>query len=447
MSLGTRRSPRAGRRQQRRPIVSAVAGLIVIVAIAAFVWIAENSYNGLPFISYRTVYASVPNIGHLQLHDQVEISGVRVGQVLATSARGGHALVELQLQGVGPLPSDTRVIVRAEGLLGTRYVQIVPGTSRTMLPDGATITENGPQTYYQGVPETLDLLNARTRGALGETLRGLGEGLLGRGRQLGGAIQSGPPSGVNFDLVANSILGRPGAAARLLPATNSGVQALDAARNDLAGLLGPAATTMQALIDKRTRFDQALAVAPSTLSAVDAGLGAPAQRLLAALRSFGGAAGSVLPDAPGALRATAMLLAAAPQPLGKTRLALDAVPSAVPAALHILGSLAPDLTPLRNGFNWASGPVANLSAHGCDVYTWGEAWKSVLGQGTAPGGGLGLLTGFRVGVLTQGTQALGDYIPTGAYPDENPYKTPCQYEPGKTYTLPSLSTILGGAVP
>jgi hypothetical protein len=60
---------------------------------------------------------------------------------------------------------------------------------------------------------------------------------------------------------------------------------------------------------------------------------------------------------------------------------------------------------------------------------------------------LGPLTAFRVGVLTQGTQALGDYLHTQSYPDENPYKTPCKYLPGKTYGLPSLNTLLGGALP
>jgi virulence factor Mce-like protein len=427
--------------------VGVTAGLVVLALIGGFIWVAENSYNGLPFISYRTLYASVPNIGHLQLHDQVEIGGVRVGQVLSTTTRGGQAVVELQLQGVGPLPSDTRVIVRAEGLLGTRYAEIVPGTRASPLPNGATITESGPNTYYQGVPETLDLFDAKTRGGLGQMLRGLGEGLLGRGEQLNTAIQAGPPSGVHFNSVAYSILSRPGAAARLLPSTDAGVQALDAARNDIAGMLAPGATTLQAFVDKRTPVDDALSIAPGTLTAVDGGLGAPAQRLLASLRTLGSAADQVLPAAPRALMATTRLLRAAPQPLGNTRLVLDVVPSAAPATLQILGSLSPDLKPLLDGFNWAIGPVSSLAQHGCDVYTWGEAWKSVLGQGTSPGGGLGPLTAFRVGVLTQGTQLLGNYLHTQSYPDENPYKTPCKYLPGKTYGLPSLNTLLGGALP
>jgi phospholipid/cholesterol/gamma-HCH transport system substrate-binding protein len=424
-----------------------IAGVIVVAAIAGFVWIAENAYNGLPLIGYRTLYASVPNIGHLLLHDQVEISGVRVGQVLSSSTRGSHAVAELQLQGVGPLPTDTRVIVRAEGLLGTRYAEIVPGTSKTMLPDGATITESGSNAYYQGVPDTLDLFDAKTRGALGQMLRGLGEGLLGRGEQLNRAIQAGPPSGVHFNSVAYSILSRPGAAASLLPSTDAGMQALDGARTDIAGMLGPGATALQAFVDKRTAFDDALAAAPSTLAAIDSGLSAPAQRLLGSLRTLGNAADEVLPTAPTALTVATQLLKAAPQPLHKTRLALDVVPTAVPATLQILSSLSPDLKPLEEGFNWAVGPVGSLAQHGCDVYTWGEAWKSVLGQGTSPGGGLGPLTAFRVGVLTQGTQALGDYLHTQSYPDENPYKTPCKYVPGKTYTITSPNTLLGGAVP
>jgi ABC-type transporter Mla subunit MlaD len=128
-----------------------ITGLVVTAAILAFVYFAEQSYNGLPFISYRTLYASVPNIGHLQLHDPVQIAGVRVGQVLSTDTRNGRALVQLQLQGVGPLPVDTQVYVRANGLLGARDAEIVPGKRKQLLADGATIS-GGTNTYYQGVP-------------------------------------------------------------------------------------------------------------------------------------------------------------------------------------------------------------------------------------------------------------------------------------------------------
>jgi ABC-type transporter Mla subunit MlaD len=124
-----------------------------MVVVVAFIWLAENAYNGLPFLSYRTLYVSVPNIGHLQRHDPVDIAGVRVGQVVSTATRNNQAVVKLQLQGVGPLPADSRVVVRALGLLGERYVELDPGSSRRTIPNNGTIVEHNQSTsYYAGIP-------------------------------------------------------------------------------------------------------------------------------------------------------------------------------------------------------------------------------------------------------------------------------------------------------
>ena len=262
MSPRPGRSRRSPRRREARPVVVVLIGLLVSAAIGGFIWIAEESYNGLPFISYRSLYASLPNIGHLQTHDEVQIAGVKVGQVLRTSTRNGRALVELQLTHVKPLPVDTQVLVRDNGLLGDRDVELVPGTSKKLLVNGATVSGSASD-YYPSLPDTLDLFDAKTRGALGQMIGGLGEGVLGRGTQLNQAIHVGPPSGANLNTVAYSILSRPGAAARLLPATDAGVTALDNARNDLAEMFAPAATTLQAFIDERTPFDSAISQAPS----------------------------------------------------------------------------------------------------------------------------------------------------------------------------------------
>jgi phospholipid/cholesterol/gamma-HCH transport system substrate-binding protein len=419
-------------------------GLVVSVAIVGFVYFAEQSYNGLPFISYRTLYASLPNIGHLQLHDPVQIAGARVGQVLSTNTKNGRALVELQLTGVKPLPIDTQVYVRANGLLGARDAEIVPGKSKQLLPDGATIT-GGTNTYYQGVPETLDLFDQKTRGALGQMIGGLGQGVLGRGQQLNDAIHVGPPSGANFNTVVNGILARPGAAARLLPATDAGLSALNSAREDIANMFAPGATTLQAFIDKRTQFDQAISQAPSVLGAVDLGLGAPAQRLFSGFQALSSAADQVLPAAPLALSSATQLLQQAPGPLQKAKVVLNQVPTAVPATLKILDSLKPDLAPLREAFVNLVGPVRSLGQHGCDLRDFTESWRSVLLHGVNPGGGFGPLDGFRAVAGIIGPGELGPLLPVTSFsfPDTQIYKQPCTHIPGPSYALGDLGTLFG----
>src|ERR1041385_7911949 len=98
MSVRVRSRRQSGR--PKRPAHVVLAGVLTIAVLGAFVWLAENAYNGVPLLGYRTVYASLPSIGHLKQHDPVNIAGVRVGQVLETSTRDNRALVKLQLRGV-----------------------------------------------------------------------------------------------------------------------------------------------------------------------------------------------------------------------------------------------------------------------------------------------------------------------------------------------------------
>src|SRR5207253_997437 len=146
-----------------------------------------GAYNGVPGRSYSTVYVEVPQIGNLLQHDQVRIAGVRVGQVERRSITpDGHTRLALQLEPGVSLPADTTVAIRASGLLGARYVQLVPGRSTRVLASGSTIRAPGSSITI-GLPEALDTFDAQTRGALGSTLGELGTGLLGHGTQLNDA--------------------------------------------------------------------------------------------------------------------------------------------------------------------------------------------------------------------------------------------------------------------
>jgi ABC-type transporter Mla subunit MlaD len=430
-------------RHVSRPVVVVVSGLVVLALIVAFIGSAVVAPNGVPFVNYRTLYADVPYVGNLQIHDPVQIAGVQVGQVTGTSTTHGLARIHIQLQpSTGALPVDTTVVVRSNGLLGARYVDLIPGDSRTLLGNGATIS-GGANSITEGIPETLDLFNAQTRGGLGNMLRGLGEGLIGRGEQLNDAIRVGAGSGYDFDLVVHGILARPGAAAALLPDADAGMSALNAARSDLAGMLAPGAAALQPFVVDRSAVQRTLEQAPSALSAIESGLGAGRQ-LLTAVDVVARSASATLPPAAASLRAATTLLKQAPTPLASTMQALQVLPAAVPSTLSTLQSLSPNLTPLKNGLDWALSPVVDLGAHGCDIKDFSTAWRSVLGFGALPGGPMGPLDAFRALAAVAAPQSLGPLVSAGIpkFPDENPYKAPCSHYPGTTYRATQLSTLV-----
>lgn len=441
------RQTRAGRRARgRRTTVQAGIGLVTAGIIITFGWIAEHAYNGIPFVNYQTVYVSIPDIGHLQQHDPVEIAGVRVGQVLDTSLQNNRAFVKLQLQGVGPLPVDTTAEVRADGLLGEREVQLIPGSDTRYLRDGATINSSTAD-YTWGVPETLSLFDPKTRTAIGEMLNGVGQGLIGRGEQLGQAIGTIPPSASDFDVTADAILARTGAVDAFLPSTDAGVTALDSARDDIAGMLKPASQGLQPFVDERAATDQALSDAPSTLSAINADFGQPAQETLSAANALADSLDHTLPAAPSGLRAATHLLLAAPDPLVKARLVLSQIPHAVPATLGILSALKPNLTPLHKAFVNLVDPVTQLAIHGCDLQAFATNTRSLVNFGALPGTNYGPAVGFPLGLIFNPGEMAANFINTGRWAVEQPYPSePCEYTPGPTLPESTILQVLGGAL-
>jgi virulence factor Mce-like protein len=445
---GNRSAVRPKRRAAPRPALVVLAGVLTTLVLGGFIWLAEHAYNGLPFLSYRNVYVSLPNIGHLKQHDPVNIAGVRVGQVLKTSTKNNRALVELQLKGVGPLPIDSTAVVRANGLLGARYMDLIPGASHKMLPNNGTITETNAQaTYTWGLPEALNLFDPKTRRALGTMLNGLGEGFTGRGSQLNETIHVGPPSGHNFDVAAYAILARPNAAQNFFPYVNNGVSALNVAKNDFANMLGPSAQALGPFTTERVQTDNALSMLPTLERAVYYGFAIQhTQRLGLDLQSFAHAVDPVLPELPGALRSATALLRDAQHPLRQTKTVLDEVPRAVPAALSILSSLRPDLVPLQGFFTNLDGPVSQLALHGCDIQNFATGTRSMTSWGTYPGPPWGVNSGFPFSAII-GPGSLANIANTGfSFPrtDADVYAPPCAFSPGPVLDNASLLGTLQG---
>lgn len=445
------RTPRRGRRRRetKSPVRIVVVGVLTTIVLAALIVTALQAPNGLPFVSYRTFYLRVPDPGNLQPHSDVRIGGVQVGQVIAINSSRGEALVTIKLgSGTRSLPTDTTALVRADGLLGARYIQLLPGHAGTDLRSGATI-QAGARALTYGVPDALDTFNAQTRGGLSETLNGLGIGLLDRGAGLNEALGIGPATARNFIADTAAVLAVPGAASRLLPSLDSAASAFDDARGPIVGSLTPATTALQPFIAERASFDATLRQAPSTLAVAGPAL-ERGTALLASARTLALAASHTLPAAPAALSATTELLKMSHTPLRRANDLLQAAIPTVPAALRITSALHPVLTPLRQTLSSAQPIVTQLGDHGCDVYNMTSNWRSALGYGVTgsgsgaalPSGNIGPINFFRVSLLAGPTSVQGLASPNLTLAQRDVYPRPCQYAPGPSYIdpLPSLGT-------
>lgn len=425
------------RRGVERPPTVVALGLLVFAVAALLGYIAVRAPKGEPWRNYETIYAEVPDPGNLQKRNEVRIAGVTVGQVVQITAHRGRGRMELQIDpGVDPLPTDTRVYVRGKGLLGARYVQLVPGKSGHTLKWGSTI-EGGKDALTYGVPDVVDTFDRQTRGALGEMAGQFGTGLLGRGGELNRALDIAPNGASDFRATAHAILARDGAAARLIPSLDVGFKPLDASREPLARLQDPAARALQPFVDRRAATRDALQEAPQTLSAMRSGE-QTGIRLLRSVRTLSAAVTDTLPAAPPGLRAAIGLLRTSHTPLRRTAMLLSQLRPTVPAVLRITRRLQPNLVPLRRLFADLRQLVVPLVPYNCDIENGAENLRSVIGYAEGPGGLAGPLSAFRATVMPEGTEVAGPFY--GSFgPLESgvsvPYPPPCRYSPGRRYDV------------
>lgn len=420
------RRPRR-RTERERPIPTLVVGALVVVALVVVSYIGLRTYNGVIGRDYQTVYASVPQVGNLVTHDQVRVAGVRVGQVLSVGlGPDRRPRLELQIEPDVKLPADTRVVMRASGLLGGRYVELIPGESKEPLRDGAVIHGDERSSYAYGLGEALDTLDEPTRKALSRSVGALGEGLAGRGKRAGEAMTEAADHARPFSELAREILRREGGAGRLLPALASAVRPLDAERGAIAELTGTAADGLEPIVEQRDALQATLRDAPPAMRALRPGL-VGGSRLLRAAQAVTHAANRTLPPAPAALRSTTALLRDSHRPLRQAKRVVDAAEPAVPAVLRLADAAEPVLDPLRDLLADLRPPLRELDRFSCDIINFGVVMRSMTGY-TQPGpeGPLGQAMAFRLQVVAPlTTDIVGIKDPIGMLRREPP--EPCMY--------------------
>lgn len=424
------RTPLSRRRRRRRGQPSTPAallrGVVVLAFLAGAAWFAASTPNGVPGRSYMTVYAVLPDVGNLRSHNDVRIAGLRVGQVLEAIPQDGKARVELQLySNVGKMASDTTAAVRSNGLLGQRYLELIPGSANRELSDGDSV-QAAKLPITLGIPEALQTFDKETRGAMTGTIDGLGSGLAGRSRDLNDALGQGPKAADAFRAIAGAVTEDPDAARALVPSLASAADAIQQAKDPLVQAMSPTAGALQPFIDRRSAVRDTLDLAPPALQALDPALLA-GQQLLASARTLAAAVQTTLPTAPRSLRPTSALLVEARGPLRTTRPLLEKVRTAVPATLKITRSLDPVLKPLKQPLDNLLGPVTRIGVHRCELTNFARNWRSFLGFGTASGTKVGPLGEIRAEALVGMPFAEAGHalkLPEGTV-DRDTYPGPC----------------------
>ena len=124
-----------------RNIVETLLGAVVLaVALGFLAWAYGRSDAGDP--GGYTLRAKFDRVDGLDTGGDVRISGIKVGQVLAQELDPAtyRAQVTFSVRNGIELPADSSAAVVSSGLLGGKYLSLVPGGDEKLLADGEEIT-------------------------------------------------------------------------------------------------------------------------------------------------------------------------------------------------------------------------------------------------------------------------------------------------------------------
>lgn len=122
--------------------IQLITGLFVVLGIAAFTY-AAVSIGGVSFSPQPgyTVTARFSSISGLQRGAIVEAAGVRVGLVtgIEFDPDSYEAIVSMRINEGVPMQEDAIAAIRTQGIIGEKFVKIIPGGFDDLLDDGDEI--------------------------------------------------------------------------------------------------------------------------------------------------------------------------------------------------------------------------------------------------------------------------------------------------------------------
>jgi phospholipid/cholesterol/gamma-HCH transport system substrate-binding protein len=126
-----------------RSLAEVLTGAMILCLAAGFLVYAVLHGGRAPQSSGIALTAEFDRVDGLNTGADVKIGGVKIGSVsdLRIDPRSFQAVVTLRVRADLGLPTDSSAEVSSEGLLGGKYISIVPGGAERLLRDGGRITE------------------------------------------------------------------------------------------------------------------------------------------------------------------------------------------------------------------------------------------------------------------------------------------------------------------
>lgn len=124
----------------KRNVIETVMGGVVLVVAGMFLFFAYSG-SSMRTVGGYELLARFERVDGIAVGSDVRISGIKVGTVTDNTLdlKSYVAVVRMNIKPNVLVPTDTVAEIASEGLLGGRYLSLVPGGDDQMLKPGAVI--------------------------------------------------------------------------------------------------------------------------------------------------------------------------------------------------------------------------------------------------------------------------------------------------------------------
>lgn len=124
-----------------RNVIETVMGAVVLVIAAVFLFFAYST-SQVRAVSGYPVTAKFSKVEGIREGGDVRISGIKVGSIVSETLdpTAYLAVVKMSIDPAIKLPTDTTAQILSSGLLGDKYLALVPGGAEEMIKPGGEIT-------------------------------------------------------------------------------------------------------------------------------------------------------------------------------------------------------------------------------------------------------------------------------------------------------------------
>lgn len=124
-----------------RTVFETIMGAVVLLVATGFIYIAYSSGNVKATADGYNLQAKFDRADGLVLGTDVRVSGIKVGAVAKQEIdpKTYMAVVTMNVDKKIQLPEDSSAEIVGDGLLGSKYIAIVPGGAEKMIPENGEI--------------------------------------------------------------------------------------------------------------------------------------------------------------------------------------------------------------------------------------------------------------------------------------------------------------------